>query len=247
MDFSVSGKRILVTGASSGLGRHFAAMLAASGAHVAAAARRVKALEKLAADSGGAIAPVAMDVSDLESVRAGTDQAVAALGGLDGAVLNAGVAWGGRALDMPEAEWRRVMDVNLDGVFRTAQAAAKAMQEGGPIVVVASVLGIATGKGVAAYAASKAAAAHLARCLALEWGPRGIRVNALAPGYVPTEINAEFLEGPAGARIAAALPLGRLGRPEDLDGPLQLLLSDAGRYMTGAVIPVDGGHLVAPL
>jgi NAD(P)-dependent dehydrogenase (short-subunit alcohol dehydrogenase family) len=247
MDWDMTGKRVLVTGASSGLGRSFAAMLAGQGARVAAAARRADALETLAAEGGGAVLPVPMDVADGESVRAGMERAVAALGGLDGAVLNAGVAWGGRSLDMEEDAWRRVMDVNLDGVFRTAQASARAMDGGGSIVMIASILGLRTGKGLAAYAASKAAVAHLARCLALEWGPRGIRVNALAPGYIPTEMNGDFLNGPEGEKIAAGLPLRRLGAPEDLHGPLQMLLSEAGRYVTGAVILVDGGHLVTPL
>ncbi len=247
MGFDMTGRRVLVTGASSGLGRRFAEMLVGRGAQVAAAARRIEALEALAAGSGGAIRPVAMDVTDGESVRAGVCRAAEALGGLDAAVLNAGVAWGGRSLDMEEDAWRRVMDVNLDGVFRTAQAAALAMTGGGSIVAISSILALRTGRGVAAYAASKAAVAHLTRCLALEWGPRGIRVNALAPGYVPTEMNAAFLEGPEGEKIAAGLPLRRLGRPDDLDGPLLLLLSEAGRYMTGTMLPVDGGHLVTPL
>lgn len=243
----MTGKRVLVTGASSGLGRHFAAMLAARGARVAAAARRMAALEALAAECGDAVVPVALDAADPTSARDGVARAAEALGGLDGAVLNAGVARGAPALEMTEADWRAVMDVNLDGVFRTAQAAAKAMPEGGAIVTVASILAFGTGKGLAAYAASKAAAAHLTRALAMEWAPRGVRVNALAPGYVPTEINREFLDSPRGQAFKKRIPMGRFGTPEDLDGPLLLLLSDAGRYMTGTVIPVDGGHLVAAL
>jgi NAD(P)-dependent dehydrogenase (short-subunit alcohol dehydrogenase family) len=225
-----------------------AAALAGRGARVAAAARRVGALESLAAEAPGVV-PVALDVADDASAPAGVVAAAEALGGLDGIVNNAGVAWGGPALDMPMAEWRRTMDVNLDGLFRVAQAAARVMAAGGggSIVNVASILAFGTGRGVAAYAASKAAAVQLTRCLAVEWAAKGVRVNALAPGYIPTEMNRDFLEGPEGEAIRRRIPLRRLGAPEDLTGPLVLLLSDAGRYMTGVTIPVDGGHLVAPL
>jgi len=248
MDFDLTGRRIVVTGASSGLGRHMAAMLAGQGARVVAAARRRAALDDLAAAHDGVTA-VEMDVADPASVAVGMAAARAALGGLDGMVANAGVGLGGRAVEMSEADWRRTMDVNLDGVFRTTQAAGRAMlaQGSGSVVIVSSVLGLRTGRGVAAYAASKAAAAHLTRALAGEWGPKGVRVNALAPGYIPTEMNSEALAGAHGEDIAARIPLRRLGRPDDLDGALRLLLSDAGRWITGAVLPVDGGHMVAPI
>ena len=141
------------------------------------------------------------------------------------------------------------MAVNLDGVFNVAQAAARAMieGEGGSIVNIASILSFGTGRGVAAYAASKAAVAHLTHALAAEWAGKGVRVNALAPGYIPTDMNRDWLEGPDGQAVLRRIPLRRFGRPQDLDGPLALLLSDASSWMTGAVIPVDGGHLVAPI
>lgn len=245
---SLSGKTAVVTGASSGLGAHIARWLADSGAQVFAAARRGDALAVLSAEQP-LIIPVQMDVADPESVRAGIDSVVARAERLDAVVNNAGIAWGGRALDMTDAEWCRVIDVNLSGVFRVAQASARAMAEtgGGAIVNIASILGFGTGTGVAAYAASKAGVVHLTRAMALEWARHDIRVNALAPGYIPTEINREFLESEAGDEVRRSIPMRRFGTPGDLEGPLELLLGDGGRYVTGVTLPVDGGHLCRPL
>ncbi len=244
----LNGHKILVTGASSGIGAHLAKALAERGAMVAAAARRMEALETLA-QSNARIIPVSLDVTDLSSVREGVDFATDALGGLDGLVNNAGVAWGGRSLEMPDEDWARVVDTNLTGVFRVAQAAGAKMAEGGggAIVNIASILAFGTGTGVAAYAASKAAVAHLTRNLAAEWARHGIRVNALAPGYIPTDINRAHLESEAGQAMLKTIPLRRFGRLEDLEAPLELLLGPGGSYITGVVLPVDGGHLVRPL
>ncbi len=247
----LAGRTALVTGASSGLGRHFARLLARYGAHVAIAARRVDALQELAGEiaaEGGRAAPVALDVRDPASVTRGVGEAVAALGGLDILVNNAGVALTKPALLTTEDDWRAVLDTNLDGAFRVARAAAQAMADakrGGAIVNIASILGTRVAKQVAAYIAAKAALLKLSEAMALEWAPHGIRVNALAPGYIETELNRDFLRSPAGESLGKRVALRRFGTPADLDGALLLLVSAAGAYMTGATITVDGGHTLA--
>lgn len=245
------GKVALVTGASSGLGRHFATLLAREGATVIATARRDDALRALCEEIGrsnGECIPITMDVTDPESVLATFDRIgreVAAP--LSILVNNAGVAHTRAALDLTASEWRQVLDPNLTGAFLVAQQAARAMRDGGTIVNVASILGERVSKGLAAYAASKAGLIQLTKALALEWAHLGIRVNALAPGYVGTDLNRDFFASDAGQRLISRIPQGRLGQMNDLDGPLLLLCSDQSRYMTGAIIAVDGGHLVSGL
>ncbi len=249
----LTGKRVLVTGASSGLGAHFAELLAGQGAKVAAAARRTDRLSELAqraAGLSGRIVPLALDVSSLASIAHGVRQAAEALGGLDVLVNNAGVAESERALSVSEAQWDSQLDVNLKGCFFAAQAAAKVMSaqaEGGAIVNIASILGERIAVSVAPYAISKAGLIQMTKALALEWARHKIRVNALAPGYVVTDINRDFFAGEAGEALTKRIPMRRAGELEDLDGPFLLLCSDAARYMTGAVIAVDGGHLVSGL
>lgn len=245
---TLAGRRILVTGASSGIGAHLAAALAARGAKVAAAARRMEALEALAVRTEGVV-PVVIDVADPASVSAGVAQAASRLGGLDGLVNNAGVASSGRAIETVEAEWSHTIDVNLSGVFRVAQAAARVMADGGggAIVNTASILGLGVQPGVAAYSAAKAGVVHLTKALALEWARHGIRVNAIAPGYFPTDMNRSFLESPAGQAYLQTIPMRRFGRLEDLEAPVELLLGPGGAYITGVILPVDGGHLCRPL
>jgi NAD(P)-dependent dehydrogenase (short-subunit alcohol dehydrogenase family) len=249
--FSLAGKCALVTGASSGLGWHFATVLAEAGAAVAVGARRLDRLQALAAEigaAGGAAYPVELDVTDAASVVTALDAAEAALGPIDILINNAGVPSSSWFADTTDEEWRRVLDVNLDGVFRVGREVAKRMTDrgaGGAIVNIASVLGLGVLKTVASYATSKAAIIQLTKAMALELARHGIRVNALAPGYIETELNSEFLTSDAGRRMIARVPLARVGQLGDLDGPLLLLVSDAGRYMTGSVIVVDGGQTLA--
>lgn len=251
--FDVSGKVALVTGASSGLGSHFARTLAARGAHVVAAARRTDRLAALAKDiesAGGRATPLALDVSDAASVRSAFEAIQAQAGVPDILVNNAGIAQAKPALDLTEEDWRQVMDTNLDGAWRVAQAAAKAMvaaRKGGSIVNIVSILGLRVATSLLAYTAAKAALVQVTQALGLEWARHGIRVNAIAPGYIETEMNRGFFQTEAGKSVVKRVPQRRIGAPSDLDGALLLLASDASSYMTGTVVVVDGGHLVSSL
>ena len=253
MDLRLDGKVALVTGAFGGLGRDFAGMLARAGAAVALAGRRLdqgRALADALHGDGARAEAFAMDVTDRASVDEAVERAEAALGPIDVLVNNAGVAVTRPFLDLSEREWRDVLDVNLDGAFRVAQAVARRMRaggRGGSIVNIASVLGERVAAQVAPYAASKAALVQLTRAMAVELARDGIRVNALAPGYVLTPINQEFFATEAGQALVKRVPQRRLGRAEDLEGPLLLLCSDASSFMTGATIAVDGGHAISSI
>jgi NAD(P)-dependent dehydrogenase (short-subunit alcohol dehydrogenase family) len=243
----------LVTGASGSLGGHFAKTLARAGMDVALAARRVDALQSTVADiaaMGAQALAVEMDVTDSASVAQAMDMISNELGALNVLVNNAGIATTRPVLEQTEDDWKRVLEVNLTGAWRVAQATAKRMAacgHGGSIIHIVSILGLRVAAQVPAYAASKAALIHLTRAMALELARYRIRVNAIAPGYIRTDINREFFTSKAGEALVHRIPQRRLGEPEDLDGPLLLLASDSSRYMTGTVIPVDGGHLCSAL
>jgi NAD(P)-dependent dehydrogenase (short-subunit alcohol dehydrogenase family) len=249
----LAGRSALVTGASSGLGRHFGLTLARAGAVVALAARRRESLDAVAdaiVRAGGKAIAVPMDVGDGQSIRSAMAEAHASLGRLDILVNNAGVTITKPFVDVEESEWDRVLDTNLRGAFLVAQAAARIMQgqpEGGVIVNVGSILALRVTAQLPAYVASKAAIVHLTQAMALELARHRIRVNALCPGYIETDFNREFFASDAGKAMIRRIPQRRLGRVEDLDGPLLLLCSDAGAYINGAVLAVDGGHLVSSL
>lgn len=251
--FTLDGKTALVTGASGGLGGHFARTLADAGAHTILAARRRERLEALRDDihaGGGRAEVVELDVTRPHSVAAAFDQLESKARSVDILVNNSGVAVGQAAVDIPEADWDRLLDTNLKGAWLMAQAFARraiAAGSGGTIINIASILGHRVAAGVAPYAASKAALEHLTRALALEWARHGIRVNAIAPGYFETELNRGFLASERGQAMVKRIPQRRPGAPAELDGALLLLASDAGSYITGATLVVDGGHSCASL
>ena len=251
--FSLSGRVALVTGASGTLGARFAETLAGAGAAVVLAARRTQAMEPLRdrlQAAGARAMVVALDVTDPQAVTAAFDAAEAQLGPVDILINNSGIAEPGAALDQPEADWARIFAVNLDGARRMAVEAARRMvarEAGGAVVNVASILGLRQGAGVSAYATTKAALIQMTRHHALEWARHGIRVNALAPGYIETDLNRDYFDSAHGQAMIKRIPQRRLGQPQDLDGPLLLLASDAGRFMTGSVLVADGGHLTNSL
>lgn len=250
--FDLTGRRVLVTGASSGLGEHFATLFASSGADVVVAARRTERLEALTRDlrngHGVKAEAVELDVSSAASVRTAFDK-IAGSGGVDIVVNNAGVSVDKPALEQGESDWDQVLGTNLKGAWLVCTEAARrwvAAGCGGSIVNVASILGERVATGLAPYAASKAGLLQLTKALASEWARHDIRVNALAPGYIETDLTRGFLRSEAGVRMAARIPQRRFADPQDLDGAILLLASSAGRRMTGTVVAVDGGHLVSP-
>jgi len=248
--FSLKGRVALVTGASSGLGVQFAKALADNGAAVALVARRADRLKSLKDEiegKGGRAVAIEADVTDHAAIARAFDAAEKAFGTVTILVNNAGIAHGGRAVEMPPEEWRKVLSTNLDAVFFWAQEAARrllAAKKQGAIVNIASVLGLAVSKGAVAYAAAKAGVVQVTKALAVELAFKGVRVNAIAPGWFVTEMNDDYLSSEAGAAIKREIPMGRFGNSGDLDGALLLLVSNAGSYITGATVVVDGGQVV---
>jgi NAD(P)-dependent dehydrogenase (short-subunit alcohol dehydrogenase family) len=249
--FDLKGRVALVTGASSGLGVRFAEVLAEAGAAVALIARRTDRLAAVKArieQAGGRAIAVGADVLDRTAMTRAFDAAEEAFGTVTILVNNAGVAHATRAVDLPPEEWRRIVGTDLDAVFFWAQEAARRMLvagTGGAIVNIASVLGFGVAKGTAAYAVAKAGVVQLTKALGLELAFKGIRVNAIAPGWIVTELNRDYLMSEQGAAIKREIPVGRFGEERDLDGALLLLVSDAGRFIAGTTIVVDGGQMVA--
>ncbi len=249
--FDLKGRVALVTGASSGLGVRFAEVLAAEGAAVVLVARRADRLAAVKARidaAGGRAVAIAADVLDRDAMARAFDAAEKAFGTVTILVNNAGVAHADRAVDLPQEEWRRVIGTDLDAVFFWAQEAARRMlaaEKGGAIVNIASVLGFGVAKGTAAYAVAKAGVIQLTKALGLELAFKGIRVNAIAPGWIVTDLNRDYLLSEQGAAIRREIPVGRFGEERDLDGALLLLVSDAGRFIAGTTITVDGGQVVA--
>ena len=251
--FDLRGKVALITGASSGFGRHFAGVLARAGAHVGLAARRVDALETVAKEVraiGGTAAVAKLDVSQEASVASAVAEIEQALGPIDVLINNAGICITKPVLEQSEEDWDDVLDVNLKGAFLMSTRVARRMRDlkrGGSIINIQSILSFRQAGHITPYAASKAALNQLTKNMALELARYNIRVNGIAPGYFLTDISRDFFASEAGAAMLKRIPQRRLGHFEDLDGPLLLLASDASRYMTGTTIVVDGGHLCSNL
>ena len=245
--FSLSGKVILVTGASSGLGARFAKLFAAEGATVAMAARRVERLKELRAEieaDGGQAHVYAMDVTDAGSVSDAIAKVDAEFGRIDVLVNNSGVSASGRLLDMTEEDYDYVMNTNTKGAFFVAQQTAKVMiakKTPGRSINIASVAGLRVLSGIGVYCMSKAAVVQMTKAMALEWGKYGINTNAICPGYIRTEINSDYFDSEAGQKLVNMLPRRRVGKVDDLDGLLMLLASDASAFMNGSVIAADDG------
>ncbi|ENR25486.1 hypothetical protein P046_02571 [Brucella suis 06-997-1672] len=241
--FSVRGKVIAVTGGSSGLGLRMVHVLAGHGARVISISR-IHAGESLC-PSGGEVLEIMADVTRPEEIARAFDEGESRFGPISALFNNAGVAHMARALDTTRDMLEHIFEVNVAGAFFTAQEVARRMiaqGQGGSIINVTSILGERPQKGAAAYSMSKACVSQMTRALALEWVAHDIRVNAISPGWFPTRINEEQLQGPAAGYLKGRNPMRRLGDPNDLDGVVLLLASDASRYMTGSIITVDGGH-----
>lgn len=248
--FSLEGKVALVTGSGTGLGRHFAKVLARAGAKVACVGRRLDKVDSVARqiiEEGGVAFACQMDVTDRESIEVALDSIGAELGLVDVLVNNAGLANHAMFHEMTDEQWTSLLDANLSGPFYLSQAVAKrliAEERPGSIINVASILAHLAKSMLLNYGTTKAGLVHLTKSMALDLMQFGIRVNSMAPGYFPSEMTNPYYESEIGRKEIASLPIQRLGRHEELDGPLLLLASDASNYMSGSVLTVDAAHSV---
>ncbi|WP_246065931.1 SDR family NAD(P)-dependent oxidoreductase [Limnobacter alexandrii] len=251
--FSMQGKLVLVTGASSGLGKHFAHVLVQAGATVLLSARSVDKLQQVLAQiqaEGGKAFAVAMDVSSSASVNNAMAHLVQMYGVPDVLVNNAGQSIAKPMLEQTEADWDQILDTNLKGCWLVATELARALAAAGKpgaIVNIASILGERVGGSVGPYAISKAGLVQATKAMALELARYNIRVNAILPGYVATDMNSDFLHSELGDKLRKRIPSRQFCELSDLTGPLLLLASNAGAGMTGACVAVDRGHLVSAL
>lgn len=248
--FDLTGKTAIITGASSGLGKHFAKTLASAGANLVICARRVKNLEELKQEINGEVLVLPLDVTSEESVLNFFSEVRNSIGSADILINNAGTSDPKKFKDLDEESWNYVLETNLNGAYRVAKNFTDALLEdkkSGSIVNIASILGLRVGINLTSYATAKAGLVQLTKSMALELARSNIRVNAIAPGYILTEINDDFFATEEGQSYIRNIPMNRLGLESDLDGILLLLSSEASSFMTGSIIPVDGGHLINPL
>jgi NAD(P)-dependent dehydrogenase (short-subunit alcohol dehydrogenase family) len=252
IEVNFEGKTALITGASSGLGARFAKILAQAGAQVVLASRRVERLKELRAEiesNGGAAHVVPLDVTDYASIKSAVAHAETEAGPIDILVNNSGVSTTQRLVDVTPEDYAHVMDTNQRGAFFVAQEIAKRMiarAKGDPkkqhrIINIASVAGLRVLPQIGIYCMSKAAVVHMTKSMAAEWGKYGINVNAICPGYIGTEINAEYFDSERGQALINILPRKRIGKPEDLDGLLLLLAAEESHFINGAIVTADDG------
>ena len=248
--FDLSGKTAIITGASSGLGKHFAKTLASAGANLVICARRVQNLEKLKKEIKGDVLVLPLDVTSEESVLNFFSEVKNSIGSPDILINNAGTSDPKKFKDLDEESWNYVLETNLNGAYRVAKNFTDALLEdkkSGSIVNIASILGLRVGLNLTSYATAKAGLIQLTKSMALELARSNIRVNALSPGYILTEINEDFFQTNEGQSYIKKIPMNRLGLEEDLDGALLLLASESSSFITGSVITIDGGHVINPL
>ncbi|CAH0993079.1 3-oxoacyl-[acyl-carrier-protein] reductase FabG [Sinobacterium norvegicum] len=251
--FSLEGRVALITGASSGFGRHFAGVLAKAGAKVVLGARRADRIQSACdeiIDQGGKALAVNMDVTDTDSIKAALDMAQEYFGVVDVVINNAGITIPKMLLDLSDDEWNSVIDTNLNGLAFVTREASKRMiaaNVGGSIINIASIVGERVQKALTNYAASKAGVIHFTKAAALELARNDIRVNAICPGYFETELNSAWFATDDGQALIQRIPTRRIGELDELNGPLLLLASEAGSWMTGSTLTVDGGHLLSDL